>query len=160
MCNFLSGLVTIEKHPKILCQDLVSHDKTITALSLKPETYREWEWTSEDTGDSLDVRVLKEEDANEFKSAILARFPTRKDAIIECIRQMVEGGRNCNYDLSGCDMKGLTLPISIGGFLDLSGCDLTGLTLPTSIGGSLYLRGCTIPASVRKQIKIKWIIYN
>ena len=140
MCNFLSGLVTIEKHPKILCQDLLHHEKTVNALSLKPETYREWEWTSEDTGDSLDVRVLKGEDANEFKSAILAQFPTRKDAINECIRQMAEGGRNCDYDISGCD--------------------LTGLTLPTSIGDSLDLSGCTIPASVRKQIKIEWIVYN
>jgi hypothetical protein len=26
--------------------------------------------------------------------------------------------------------------------LDLSGCDLKGITLPTTIGGSLYLRGC------------------
>ena len=26
--------------------------------------------------------------------------------------------------------------------LDLRGCDLKGITLPTSVGGSLYLRGC------------------
>jgi len=153
MCNFLSGVVTIGKHPKILCQDLMSHDKTITALRLKPETYREWEWTSEDTGDSLDVRVIKGEDANEFKSAILAQFHNRKEAVIECIRQMAKGGRNCDYDLSGCDLNGLTLPTSIGGSLYLRGCDLTGLTLPTSIGGYLDLGGCdlnglTLPTSI------------
>ena len=29
----------------------------------------------------------------------------------------------------------------VGGGLDLSGCDLKGITLPTSVGGWLYLRG-------------------
>ena len=64
-----------------------------------------------------------------------------------------------NYDgnswlnLSGCDLKGITLPTSVGGSLNLSGCDLKGITLPTSVGGSLNLSGCdlkgiTLPTSV------------
>jgi len=62
-------------------------------------------------------------------------------------------GRTGRLDLSGCDVKGLTLPTSIGGWLDLSGCDVKGLTLPTSIDGSLDLRGCdvkglTLPTSI------------
>ena len=55
--------------------------------------------------------------------------------------------------LSGCDLKGITLPTTIGGYLDLSGCDLKGITLPTTIGGSLDLRGCdlkgiTLPTTI------------
>ena len=55
--------------------------------------------------------------------------------------------------LRGCDLSGVTLPASVGGWLDLSGCDLSGVTLPASVTGSLYLRGCdlsgvTLPASV------------
>jgi len=153
MCNFLSGVVTIGKHPKILCQNLLHHEITIAALGLKVETYREWEWTCEDSGESLDIRVLPGEDRADFWSAIVAQFPTRKAALIECLRQMAEGGRNCDYDLRGCDLKGITLPTSVGGYLDLRGCDLKGITLPTSVGGSLYLRGCdlkgiTLPTSV------------
>jgi len=153
MCNFLSGVVTIGKHPKILCQDLLHHEKTIAALRLKTETYREWEWTRDDTGDSLDIRVLPGEDRSDFWSAIVAQFPTRKDCLIECIRQMVEGGRNCDLYLSGCDLKGITLPTTIGGSLYLRGSDLKGITLPTTIGGSLYLRGSdlkgtTLPTTI------------
>ena len=56
-------------------------------------------------------------------------------------------------DLSGCDLKGITLPQSVGGYLDLIGCDLKGITLPQSVGGSLDLSGCdlngiTLPQSV------------
>jgi hypothetical protein len=58
-----------------------------------------------------------------------------------------------SLDLSGCDLKGITLPTSIGGFLYLRGCDLKGITLPTSIGDYLDLSGCdlkgiTLPQSV------------
>ena len=58
-----------------------------------------------------------------------------------------------SLDLRGCDLSGVTLPASVGGWLYLSGCDLSGVTLPASVGGWLYLRGCdlsgvTLPASV------------
>jgi len=58
-----------------------------------------------------------------------------------------------SLDLSGCDLKGITLPQSVGGSLYLSGCDLKGITLPQSVGGSLSLSGCdlkgiTLPQSV------------
>ncbi|BDU72340.1 hypothetical protein [Mesoterricola silvestris] len=145
MCQFLSGLVTIEKHPKVLCLDLTSHDATLAILKLKPETYREFEWTREDTGDSLDIRVMPGEDRNEFKSAILAKFPRRIDCINDCIRQMAESGRNLNYDLhSLTSAEGLKLPDSIGGWLDLrSLTSAEGLKLPDSIGGGLDLRSLT-----------------
>lgn len=40
MCEFLSFVVTIEKHPKVLCLDLMSHDSTTQMLGLKPEKVR------------------------------------------------------------------------------------------------------------------------
>src|SRR3990167_5544258 len=45
-----------------------------------------------------------------------------------------------SLDLRGCDLKGITLPETVGGSLDLSGCDLKGITLPETVGGSLDLR--------------------
>jgi hypothetical protein len=55
--------------------------------------------------------------------------------------------------LSGCDLKGITLPRSVGGWLSLTSCNLEGMTLPRSVGGALYLSGCdlkgiTLPRSV------------
>jgi hypothetical protein len=41
-------------------------------------------------------------------------------------------------DVSGCDLKGITLPTTIGGSLDVRGCDLKGITLPTTIGDGIY----------------------
>jgi hypothetical protein len=46
--------------------------------------------------------------------------------------------------LSGCDLKGIKLPDSVGGYLNLSGCDLKGIKLPDSVGGSLNLSGCDL----------------
>jgi hypothetical protein len=62
-----------------------------------------------------------------------------------------------SLNLSGCDLKGITLPTTIGGSLYLSGCDLKGITLPTTIGGSLYLSGCdlkgiTIPTKLKHKV--------
>ena len=42
-----------------------------------------------------------------------------------------------SLDVRGGDLKGITLPTTIGGSLDVSGCDLKGITLPTTIGGYL-----------------------
>ena len=36
-------------------------------------------------------------------------------------------------DVSGCDLKGVTLPHEIGGYLYVSGCDLKGVTLPQGV---------------------------
>ena len=47
-------------------------------------------------------------------------------------------------DLRGCDLKGVTLPATVGGWLDLRGCDLKGVTLPATVGGSIYLSGCDL----------------
>ena len=57
LCNFLSGLITAERYPRLLCADLLHHEKSVQAFGLKPETYREWEWLEEDHGESLSVRA-------------------------------------------------------------------------------------------------------
>ena len=46
--------------------------------------------------------------------------------------RLYDGG---SLDVSGCDLKGVTLPTTIGGWLNLSFSDLKGVTLPTTIGG-------------------------
>jgi hypothetical protein len=46
--------------------------------------------------------------------------------------------------LSGCDLRGVTLPQSVGGWLYLSGCNLAGIALPQSVGGALHLNGCEL----------------
>ena len=56
-------------------------------------------------------------------------------------------------DLRGCDLEGITLPQTVGGWLVLSRCDLEGITLPQTVGGSLFLSGCdlkgiTLPQTV------------
>ena len=140
MSQFLSAIVTIAKHPKVLCLDLKSHDRTIELLKRKEGTYHEFEWSRDDDGDSLDVRCFPDEDRNNFKAAILAKFPNRRACLVECLRQMAESGRKLDYDMSGCDLKGITLPTSIGGYLDL--------------------RGCKNVASIKDQIKEKWTVYR
>ncbi len=63
-----------------------------------------------------------------------------------------------SLDLRGCDLKGITLPQSVGGSLDLRGCDLEGITLPQSIGGWLDLSGCDLKGiTIPKRFKGKVI---
>ena len=38
-----------------------------------------------------------------------------------------------SLDLGGCDLRGITLPQSVGGSLYLGGCDLKGITLPKNL---------------------------
>jgi hypothetical protein len=106
MSNFLSGVVTLEKHPRVLCTNLLHHGGTVETLQLKPETYREWEWTRDDDGETLNVRAVNGENPNVLKSAILAKFPSRQECLMDCIRQI---GRikNSTLDLRGTAVKKL-----------------------------------------------------
>ena len=85
------------------------------------------------------------------------RTPTGRDAVSESLmrdkwptfRVFYDAhvtGAVCSEacDARGCDLKGVTLPESIGDWLDVSGCDLKGVTLPESIGGGLYVSGCDL----------------
>jgi hypothetical protein len=44
-----------------------------------------------------------------------------------------------SLDLRGCDLKGITLPQSVGGSLDLSDCDLKDITLPPAFKNKIIL---------------------
>ena len=172
MCNFLSGVVTAERHPRVLCVDLHHHDATVDYFRLEPETYREWEWTREDSGESLDVRAAPGENPSVLKSAILAKYPSRLDCLNECIQQIAEhGGSLYLSSIESADglvlpktitgnlairclqfATGVPFPELIGGALDLHSLkSAANLTLPESIGGSLNLSslesadGLTLP---------------
>jgi len=43
-----------------------------------------------------------------------------------------------SLDLSGCDLKGITLPTSVGCSLNLRGCDLKGITLPDNLRNKVF----------------------
>jgi hypothetical protein len=101
MCNFLSFVVTIEANPRILCASLLHHKRTVEFLGLKPETYREAKWTSDDDGKSLAVRAAPGENANVLKSAVLALYPNRAACFAECLRQFKES--TGMLDCSNCE---------------------------------------------------------
>ena len=62
-----------------------------------------------------------------------------------------------SLDLRGCDLKGVTLPQTMGGWLDLRGCDLKGVTLPQTMGGSLNLSGCDLKGVTLPQTMGGWL---
>jgi hypothetical protein len=72
-------------------------------------------------------------------------IPTKAKAIIDpqgdkLRANMIKMGKRIDK------VKFLTkLPKKYKGSLDLRGCDLKGITLPTSVGGFIYLNGCDIP---------------
>jgi hypothetical protein len=81
MCQFISGWINQEG--EILIRDFRSHSGTERALgrSLEREGYRPWEWTRDDSGESLTVRIVPNEEWNEaaYKSLILSRYQSRGD---------------------------------------------------------------------------------
>ena len=75
-------------------------------------------------------------------------------------QKIVESYVSGSLYLSGCDLKGVTLPTTVSGWLDLKGCDLKGVTLPTTVSGSIDLRGCdlkgvTLPATVSGSLDLR-----
>ena len=144
MCNFLSGIVTIENYPRILCTNLLHHEITVNGSGLKPEQYREWEWTSDDEGRSLSVRAAPGENPNVLKSAILAKYPNRKACLKFCIDQILKL-KNINLDGLTSVPDNFKLPDRVGGYLDLRGLTSVpdNFKLPDSVGGCLDLRGLT-----------------
>ena len=105
MCNFLSGVVTLEREPRVLCGDLHHHERTVEIYHLIPETYREFEWTLDDEGRSLSVRAAPGENPAVLKAAILARFRTRAEMLDSAIRQIQDLGGN--LDLRGTQITQL-----------------------------------------------------
>jgi hypothetical protein len=113
------------------------------------------EWTADDAGSSIAVRVPSEINRDEswYKALILSLAPTRQNFLQYILREKKYGGW---LNLGGC--TGLTsLPegLHVGGGLDLSGC--TGLTsLPEGlhVGEWLDLRGCTGLTSLPKGLHV------
>ena len=147
MCR-LASFFHNPKTGDIAVFDLVHHETTATELKLNQKIWREGHYLP---NGKIECRVIDDDHItmDECNERLRSRFPTFKDffnwAIIESKSNLEFNG---DLDLLGCDLKGLTLPQSIGGSLDLSGCDLKGLTLPQSIGGSLDLRGCDLKGIV------------
>ena len=79
MCEFVSFVVT--KDGRLLAGHLTSHAGIEAGWGLKPGEYREAEWTHDDDGDSLTVRVEDGEDPNWYKAIVLAQCPTRRDLL-------------------------------------------------------------------------------
>jgi hypothetical protein len=93
-------------------------------------------------------------------STLIQITPAKAERLIRAGKSLADHHVTGSLDLRGCDLKGITLPTSVGGSLDLSGCDLKGITLPTSVGGWLDLRGCdlkgiTLPTSVTRSIYLR-----
>jgi uncharacterized protein YjbI with pentapeptide repeats len=130
--------------------DLTSHSKTKDHLNLNEKIWREGHYLPDGT---IECRTVDSDRTSSEKcnDRMKNRFPKFVDFFNWSVK------KDCVFSeslyLRGCDLKGITLPTTISGYLDLSGCDLKGITLPTSIGGSLHLRGCdlkgiTLPTSI------------
>ena len=78
MCEFVSFVLTEDE--KVFAGSLTSHEGIEVGWELKPGKYRECEWTEDDKGESLVVRVAHNDEFNEtwYKVVVLDKFPTRK----------------------------------------------------------------------------------
>ena len=76
MCNFASFCV--DKQGNIYVGDWHCHAGIEVGHKLKPDQYREAEWTEDDKGESLTVRVGCGEEENFYRALILGPYPTRK----------------------------------------------------------------------------------
>ena len=90
MCEFLSGWINVEtEQPEVA--DLQCHSTAQERFGWKGKEIlkrREWEWTEDDDGKSLVVRTSPDDPAgmaDNLRAALLVRWPTRQDAIRECI---------------------------------------------------------------------------
>ena len=70
---------------------------------------------------------------------VRALLDGRKTQTRRLLKPQTVGG---SLDLSGCDLKDVTLPQTVGGSLYLNGCDLKDVTLPQTVGKGLNLSGC------------------
>jgi len=83
MCEYVSGYVDLEGNEFRVAPDMRSHAACEEYYGLIPDRWREWEWTGDDAGASLVVRVYEDDphDAGWLKACILAKWPTRADLI-------------------------------------------------------------------------------
>ena len=121
MCAFLS-LVLSEDAKTVHIGDLRSHSGTRNMLGLETDYGRELEWTRDDDGESLSIRVPANHRRDEvwYRERILRRWPSRPDLIRWCLEQITKEEWSWPLDLGGCT-------------------GLTALPDGLSVGGSLYL---------------------
>ena len=151
----MSKVMSFIMHPKtfdIKVWDISGHSETMEHFGVedtdKPDSWREAHYL---ISDEIECRFLDIDSSTpeQGESYIRSKWPKFKDFFNDHCPKNI----SCDLDLRGCDLKGITLPESIGGWLNLRGCDLKGITLPESMGGSLDLSGCdlkgiTLPESI------------
>ena len=101
----LSGVIDKATGQKLYFGQLNSHSGIEVGHSLKPDSYREFEWTEDDDGDSLVVRVsdMDKHDSEWYKEKILSKYPTRSDLLkyISTIVCKTDKLNECRYDDKG-----------------------------------------------------------
>ena len=113
--------------------DLRSHSETRRLMGWTTADLadrREWEWSDDDGGESLVVRTCPDDPeamALNLRAALLVRWPTRADAIIECVSLVMSAGVTA-------------LDLSYEKFPD-------GLVIPAGVT-TLYLSGVNVSTKV------------
>ena len=156
MCEFISFFHRPD-NGDIVVSDLTSHGNTEKTLNLGKGLWREGHFKP---NGELILRLSPGEenkyDDRELKNRFLNHWSTFVEFLNWCIlatkqTEIYTG----SLDVRGCDLKGVALPKSIGGYLDVRGCDLKGVALPKSIGGYLDVRGCDLKGvALPKKIKL------
>ena len=143
MCHFLSVVVDSNCR-NIYPGNLLNHSSVEEIHGLKPGSYHEVEWISDDPG-ALDVRVHEgsKYSKSQIRSWILSRYSTRKELLEWCL----SAKNNNKYCL---DLRGYEHPLpdgfsSVGGYLYLEGYEHPLPDGFSSVGGDLNLEGYEHP---------------
>ena len=99
MCEFVSFAVTEGPEPRFVCGTRLNSHEGISAENHGLRRYREAEWTKDDSGASLVVRVEAGEDPHEWANKVLSAFADRLSLILYLVNQI---GKRKTADLSGC----------------------------------------------------------
>ena len=134
MCEFPSGYKfpdgTVKYHTDADC--IAAHEKSGSTLPIKWEDYIGHEGWRKCFGNPPPG-------SEQVESSAACKLSMPPFQLMEQMAKHCDG-----LYVSGCDLKGVNLPESIGGGLDVRGCDLKGVNLPKSIGGGLDVRGCDL----------------
>ena len=98
MCHYLSGAIDADPANvrAVYVGDLHSHEGIEAGWNLVPGQYREFEWTADDDGKTLTVRVEHGEDSSAYRAAILSMWPTRA-VMLTSITHGYANGDKCWY---------------------------------------------------------------
>ena len=91
---------------------------------------------SEDACNGEFKKLLASENDHQLWSVLLSNYAWCNDHNIFQARPEVfvfDESFSGSLYLSGCDIKGITLPTSVGGDLYLSGCDIKGIDIPEEL---------------------------